>query len=169
MNPASLSLSVSSRFGPTVPVAFAALRVWQAPQPDDVKTVLPAAAAPARAPLGVVGVVVVDEDGSLSAAFDSPANFSTAASWAIVSSATTPRKRPSRLPGKLGFQRGNRNDDASAKAMKMRATTPRPISCPVESASSTGAEPTRAVGPVASGRCLLYDSISSRQSGGRTT
>src|SRR3954451_21638972 len=109
MNPASLSLSVSSRFGPTVPVAFAALRVWQAPQPDDVKAGLPAAASPAGAPLVVVCVVVGDVDGSLSAGFDSPANVATADSWAIVSSATTPRQRPSRLPGELGFQRGNRN------------------------------------------------------------
>ena len=98
MNAASLPFSVWSRFGPTVPVAFAALSVWQAVHPDDVKTVLPAAASPAGGALVVVCVgVVVDVDGS--AAFDSAANFSTAPAAAIVSSATTPRNRPRRLPG----------------------------------------------------------------------
>src|SRR6185437_5754525 len=35
-----------SRSGPIVPVAPAALRVWQLPQPFDAKIVLPAAASP---------------------------------------------------------------------------------------------------------------------------
>src|SRR5436190_10941098 len=35
-----------SRFGPTVPFEFAALRVWQPPQPADEKTLLPAEALP---------------------------------------------------------------------------------------------------------------------------
>src|SRR5439155_17169672 len=35
-----------SRFGPTVPVEFAAFRVWQPPQPADAKTLFPADAFP---------------------------------------------------------------------------------------------------------------------------
>jgi len=35
-----------SRSGPIVPVAPAALRVWQLPQPLDAKTALPAVALP---------------------------------------------------------------------------------------------------------------------------
>src|SRR3954447_24013527 len=83
MNPASLSFSESSRFGPTWPVAFAASSVWQAAHPDDVKTVLPAAASPVGALLVVVWPVdVVDADvvgcgpASPPAASDSAANFS---------------------------------------------------------------------------------------------
>jgi hypothetical protein len=38
--------TVLSRSGPIVPVAPAALRVWQLPQPFDAKTALPAVASP---------------------------------------------------------------------------------------------------------------------------
>ena len=59
-----------SRFGPTVPVAFAAFSVWQPLQPALAKTALPATGSPARRParswsaswlpaLSSVGAVVV--------------------------------------------------------------------------------------------------------------
>src|SRR4051794_32003232 len=151
MNAASLSASDVLRFGPTAPVAPASLSVWQALHPFALNTAMPAVASPVGAGLVVVCVVLVVDEDVLSAAFDSPANRSTAASWAITSSATAPMKTPIRLPGKFGLLRGKTNEQSSAKMMKIPATTPRPIVCAVESASGTGAEPTRAIGPVASG------------------
>src|SRR4051812_40857761 len=47
----------SSRFGPTVPLAPAAERVWQPAQPELAKTAFPAAGSPPRFPTGVVEVV----------------------------------------------------------------------------------------------------------------
>src|SRR5579859_7470428 len=48
-----------SRFGPIVPVAPAALNVWQAPQPWAAKTVLPCAALPPAAAAAVVVAAAV--------------------------------------------------------------------------------------------------------------
>ena len=45
------------------------------------------------------------------------------------------------LPGKFGLKRGNRNDEASAKMMKIAPVAASPISCEVESAKTIDPEP----------------------------
>ena len=70
-----------------MPVAFASVSVWHAPQPDDVNTVLPAAGSPVGAGAVVaLPVDVVVSGGPAASDSGSAANFSTAPSSASMNS-----------------------------------------------------------------------------------
>src|SRR6185437_3891381 len=102
-----------SRSGPIVPVAPAALSVWQLPQPFDAKTALPAFASPVAPlelpPLAPPGVDAgADEAGVDRAAVDtagfSPTLLALSVELPVATMTTTIRAIPAAVPSRIAIK-----------------------------------------------------------------
>src|SRR5579875_706630 len=96
-----------SRSGPMVPVAFAGLNVWQAPQPLERKTALPAATAAALPPDGavvvvaaVVGAAVLVGGAVVAAAVEPTVTVRTTVAAGLPSEVKWPTAQPAKPAGK---------------------------------------------------------------------
>src|SRR5581483_3506458 len=111
------SAATLSRFGPTVPVAFAGLNVWQLPQALVAKTAFPADALP----LGRDGWGCAGGGGGVASDLASDFSRPTKTITTIIATknvtATPTYGQTPRLPGKFGIRRGSTNELTSAKTM----------------------------------------------------